>query len=473
MATKTTTTTPAKSSPTVTPVNNYNRLTGAKLNTGESYTYNGQIITQGTPVTAGQSTTTLSTGNIPGKIATNNTNLGSLGTKGVTTDTTTGTSTNADGTVNNGYTYMGQDGNYYNSVTNAKVAQKADTTPEDTQINSYWDQMKSNTDAITASMIGNIQSRYSGYKQAQQEINKSQLAGTTNALLMSGAAQHDVYSQDAINYRINLGNQAIRDLEAKENEEIAQAKQLQMEGNQKMLESKLSDVQATRKAKIDAVQKLNDSIIEATQKTQETAKQIKIDNAIADLYSQGIIDTSTIMAKLKLLGIDATAEQVAGTLKNIEANLTQFEKMKKDVLDSAQTAKDYQSAGKILALDTKSPTFAQDLAKLQGEIEVKAKAKVIASNKKAIIAEGEKQLNASKGTDGWVDPYVYKQAYEDWVKEGIGTAKEFLAAFPPKLYINPEASNLTIDGKPLLPTYLQNNPTKTSTTTTNRKVIPQ
>lgn len=76
---------------------------------------------------------------------------------------------------------------------------------------------------------------------------------------------------------------------------------------------------------------------------------------------------------------------------------------------------------------------------------------------KNTIAAGEAKLNAARGADGWTDPYLYKQAYEDWVNSKMGTAQQFLAKFPPKNYVNPEASKITG-----FPAYLQNNTKKSS-----------
>lgn len=59
---------------------------------------------------------------------------------------------------------------------------------------------------------------------------------------------------------------------------------------------------------------------------------------------------------------------------------------------------------------------------------------------------GRQKLDATKGEDGYVDPNVYQQAYTDWVNNKVGTAKEFLAQFPPATYVNPANT--------FLPTYL-------------------
>lgn len=68
------------------------------------------------------------------------------------------------------------------------------------------------------------------------------------------------------------------------------------------------------------------------------------------------------------------------------------------------------------------------------------------------ISMGEQKLNATRGPDGWVDPYVYKQAYEDWIKDKMGTTADFVREFPPSKYVNPKASEIA----GLLPEYLKN-----------------
>lgn len=65
-------------------------------------------------------------------------------------------------------------------------------------------------------------------------------------------------------------------------------------------------------------------------------------------------------------------------------------------------------------------------------------------------------LEASKGPDNYVDPDVYKQAYDAWVDPEVGgLAKDFLLKFPPKKYVNP--ANTT------LPSYLRSSTVKAKT----------
>lgn len=80
---------------------------------------------------------------------------------------------------------------------------------------------------------------------------------------------------------------------------------------------------------------------------------------------------------------------------------------------------------------------------------------------KAEIASGAQDLEENKGADGYVDPYFYQDAYKKWVARG-GTAKTFIANYPPKLYVNPDATNL--------PPYLM--PAKTKSNTSDNTFVP-
>jgi len=71
----------------------------------------------------------------------------------------------------------------------------------------------------------------------------------------------------------------------------------------------------------------------------------------------------------------------------------------------------------------------------------------------ADVAQGNQILNEHRGTDGYVDPYVYQQMYNAWVNPGNGqaggTPQGFAKLYPPDKNVNP-ASNA------MFPAYLQN-----------------
>lgn len=51
-------------------------------------------------------------------------------------------------------------------------------------------------------------------------------------------------------------------------------------------------------------------------------------------------------------------------------------------------------------------------------------------------ADDSKSLNASRGTDGYVDPNLYLKLYNAWINAG-GQLEDFLKTYPPVNYINP------------------------------------
>jgi hypothetical protein len=58
-----------------------------------------------------------------------------------------------------------------------------------------------------------------------------------------------------------------------------------------------------------------------------------------------------------------------------------------------------------------------------------------------IVNTIENILEGSRGSDGYVNSAEYSKQLKEWIKKG-GTARTFVAAFPPKLYANPEDTSL-------------------------------
>ena len=276
-------------------------------------TYQGKPITAGTDAEVASqmkaidaSTTTQSNSKIIDKvIPENNAKLDTLAEKGITTDQQ-GNQKFADGT------FVGEQ---------PKVT--ADTADEDTQTQALLDQMKATTDAQTAAQIANIQQQYALRKQQQERLNTQQQARTQNALLMGGvtgqgsSAQYaPISSGGIVSAQENYGIQQLAQLDADENNAISAVKQAQADGDYKLMDEKLSELKDARKAKIDAASKLNDQISANNQKIAEQNQSAEKDNAIADVYAQGITDVPSIMAELRKQGISVTSTDVANSIKS-------------------------------------------------------------------------------------------------------------------------------------------------------------
>lgn len=281
------------------PINNVvksnpNGLTDAQVKAGYS-TIEGKY----DPVTGKlktQSTTTLSSDKSKDILNANNA-LTTLTNKGITTDPQTGVAKYSNGEV-------------YNEP-EAPDLKTADTQEEERQIEKAFEEMKKNTDAIAAGSIAQIQSQFARLKEEQKKVNESQLAGTKSALIMSGAMQHDVYSDDAIAYRVNQGQKAIIDLENQENELINAAKAAQLAGNNRILEAKVAEINKVREEKIKETEALNKTITEAFQKKQEINDKIQTEDAIYSLYEQGVTDPAQISKQLRAAGYPASLKDVS------------------------------------------------------------------------------------------------------------------------------------------------------------------
>jgi hypothetical protein len=115
------------------------------------------------------------------------------------------------------------------------------------------------------------------------------------------------------------------------------------------------------------------------------------------------------------------------------------QKRKKDAAEKAaepytlsQGQTRYDASGKVISNAPK--TYAPSSG---------SSSKVTTAQKNAAVQKGESALNQSRGSDGWVDPAVYQQAYQEWTS-GLGTTAEFLSKFPPKNYVNPQNNTLPV-----------------------------
>ncbi|MES2225002.1 MAG: hypothetical protein V4478_03370 [Patescibacteria group bacterium] len=85
----------------------------------------------------------------------------------------------------------------------------------------------------------------------------------------------------------------------------------------------------------------------------------------------------------------------------------------------------------------------------------------------AALKAGEDKLKAAAKGTAYTDPYVYVQAFQEWP----GAPADFIKKFPPKVWINPDANDLMVDGQPLLPNALRTTktaPAAAKKTTTGR-----
>jgi len=186
---------------------------------------------------------------------------------------------------------------------------------------SVLEEMRKSLDAETQAQIRNVQQKFSQRKLQQEKINKAQEAQMQNALLMGGvsgagsSAQYaPISSQGIMMAQESYGVSKLAELDSEEQDLIAQARQAQSEGNFQILEKKLALAEEKRKEKLDAAAELNKQVAEQNKKLEERQQIIDRENAISDLFAQGVTDPQSIMTQLRGTGLESTAKEVNDTV---------------------------------------------------------------------------------------------------------------------------------------------------------------
>ncbi len=266
------------------------------------------------------------------------------------------------------------------------------------------DSLQKNSDAATKSLIATTQAQYqnkvnqvdkqyTNYKAGLQQLGIEHNEAQASPELLAG------HIQQATNDQMDK----ISALDAERSKALIDAKTAKEENDFKTLEAKMTYIKNLEKQKADAVKNMYDSITQAKNASEDEA---------ANIYST----LNTLDAGDKEAFLVAVSKKYGLPLDALTSAVAVYGKSQQKSDIALSKAKGGGTSGGM---------------------------------SKAQIKFGENKLNESRGDDGYVDPYVYKQAFDDW----DGTTKEFLATYPPKNYVNPKAKNL--------PKYLM--PAKTST----------
>ena len=229
--------------------------------------------------------------------------------------------------------YIGSDGNKY------EAPDPNDTSYDNLKINDLNDRIKANSDAMMASAIDSIQKNYDNYIAQQKETNRGQEGGIRNTLLMGTTGGSTQENPTLLGSIISYGQQQILKLQNDRDSLINQAKLVDYStsaGN-KQLQSLITQLQANKDAQLAEAQKVNDAISAKNQKLADAKMQSDKDNAVADLYSQGITDIPTLMSTLKKGGFNMTSKEVSDAIKNINPDSTSIQTLAKTIAEKGAT----------------------------------------------------------------------------------------------------------------------------------------
>lgn len=179
-------------------------------------------------------------------------------------------------------------------------------------------------------------------------------------------------------------------------------------------------------------------------KTQGERKQSDLNDLSGSLIAQGF-DPSTMSAQeLKDLATSrgVSTNDIIGAYKQAKFTYDQEQqaasaKAKQDgQFNLSEGQARYDSTGKLIA--SRGKTYAPKSPTTGKPLTVAQKKAAIEKTLKTGNAPSGDKLGNGRGTDGYTDPYVYLQAFNNW----DGTVKDFVNYFPIKSNVNPASYNL-------------------------------
>lgn len=339
-----------------------------------------------------------------------------------------------------------------------------DQVPVDSSTQSELDTIKSSMNGVdgdTNSMLDSITSNYNALQKTLTDSQNSQSLKIQNALNLAGSSRYaPISSSGILSAKNSYDVSQLNDLQTKENT----AKQAAISAGQskdfQLMQEQLKIYDGIRSQKQDLATKIATDISTRNQTLQKQNLQSEMDMNVSDLLQKGITDPSDILTELNSNGGNFTAADVAATVKSLSPD---------DTLSglTGETKNFYtlQQRGMLPDSITSLPPGQQLFAYLKAEknavtITKSASTKPGKTAAPSDIQQGMSILNKNKGTDGFVDPYVYKQMYTTWVNAGY-SPQSFTTAFPPKDYVNPAET--------ILPPYLAPPKAKSSDTGSGQK----
>lgn len=188
---------------------------------------------------------------------------------------------------------------------------------------STLDALMKQTDQATASEIQSIKAQYGVRAQQIAEINRREQLSENTSLLLGGSSRY-TSSADGISAGFaRAGIMELAALDAQEGAAISNAESARADKNYQLASKKLDYVEKLRKEKQDKAAEISKQISEENAKMRDNMIKQTRDNAIVDLFTQGITDPADMLQMLSFddngnsTGSDITLEEIADTLKII------------------------------------------------------------------------------------------------------------------------------------------------------------
>lgn len=330
------------------------------------------------------------------------------------------------------------------------------------------DEIQSNKLKLAQAEIDALGAYYQGLKNEQIVINDKNNRSTSSISALtglSGSTEANVAEQETT----GKGNKALAQIEAEKQMKIQVLlgnirESAVTEARQQRLDARQSEqdrISYREKAQQDAVTHLTTLAHSESGATLEGLKTVLAPNEYDYLIKNAGGET---MAKA-ILFKNRPQNTLVGSPVNVGGHMVQYFKTPTGEVKSetvplpagvSPDAKLQKIGNTLYSSNDGGNTWKAITSKSGGTSSgttVKSGNAVFSSEK---ISEFSATLENSRGADKYVDPTVYQQAYDAWVDPKVGgLAKDFLAKYPPKKYVNP--ANTT------LPAYLRSSTAKATT----------
>ena len=275
---------------------------------------------------------------------------------------------------------------------------------------------------------------------SMQDLNKRTLEGQRIRGITSGRARFAPEVQSGImSAAESAGIRRLGEIESEGLLLIAQAEKAALLEDFELLNSIMGKRAELNEERTKVLREQIELQKERDTEIAEQKEKVSRQFAIADLFQQGITDPGLI---LDAINFDEEGEQIGDvTLEEITA-VTDELAAKDDLTGTSaefRTFKQFQPDGDFndfLRFKRQIAAAGREGRGTRG-IDIGGGTEIPEENLQEVIGV----LNENRGDDGFVDPFVYEEVFDQWLDLG-GTVSKFVKQFPPKDYVNPEATNL-------------------------------
>lgn len=365
-----------------------------------------------------------------------------------------------------------------------EVGQKKQVTDklksDEADINSAFSGFAATADASTQNLINSITAMYGAQIEAMKEQNRRSLGTLSSFGVRQGTSRYaGEVQQGLLSAEERAGLERINNITAQMSSKIAEANSNLTDKKYQLFLKNREEISTLRKDAQKTLIDIQDKAIKRQEETKKAEIQSSRDSAIAGLMEQGVTDPTQILGYLNFkqdgtpTGGNFTAKEVADSVKSLapEGDL-------KSLTGTTRNFYILKQKGMLPDSVTSLPEGEQLFSYLRQE---KAASTIYKNNSKNPLTPEPQTTDVSAvlntlsdktprdggysilGADGYVDPFVYKQLYDNWTGPGFNySPQDFVKHFPPKNYINPTDNQY-------LPSYLQTTAKVPSTNTTTDK----